>query len=267
MKRLAILFGCVAITSAGPGLAVAQSSPSQPNYPTNTPQGNVKAVPGNVCMFFNPTLGYSVPCSTDNPLPTAPPTGSSSTQVQGNVGSVTTDAGNPVKTGAVYNSSPPAPSSGQRVDAQADGQGDIKQYTASLGAGEDLTNNVLGVQTKPIIGTTYSASVDAAFGSSVTHNSKATAGQEMGFCASSTDAAIRYLQFYNSTGATTGTPILQFTLPAGSSTVPSTLCVGSAYLGPNGINFATGITWAFSTANGSYTAGTASEHTIDNFYE
>lgn len=85
MKRLAVFVACLALTSVGPSLAVAQSSPSQPNYPTNTAQGNVKSVPGSQCMYYNPSLGYAVPCSTDNPLPTTITAGSTTI---GNVGVV-----------------------------------------------------------------------------------------------------------------------------------------------------------------------------------
>lgn len=52
--------------------------------------------------------------------------------VVGNVASGATDSGNPVKIGAVYNTSAPTPSNGQRVDLQADSQGNLKTTSAPL---------------------------------------------------------------------------------------------------------------------------------------
>lgn len=45
------------------------------------------------------------------------------TQPQGNVASGVTDSGNPVKVGLVYHATQPTVSDGQRIDAQADSQG------------------------------------------------------------------------------------------------------------------------------------------------
>ena len=55
------------------------------------------------------------------------PTGGSGTaasQIQGNVASGATDAGNPVKIGGVFNSTPPTVTSGQRVDQQMSNRGE-----------------------------------------------------------------------------------------------------------------------------------------------
>lgn len=46
-------------------------------------------------------------------------------QVVGNVASLTTDSGNPVKVGSVYNSTMPAPTSGERVDLQSNQFGEV----------------------------------------------------------------------------------------------------------------------------------------------
>jgi hypothetical protein len=45
--------------------------------------------------------------------------------VQGNVASLSADSGNPVKIGAVYNTTMPSPATGQRVNAQANAFGEL----------------------------------------------------------------------------------------------------------------------------------------------
>ncbi|HEV2403740.1 MAG TPA: hypothetical protein VGS08_06095, partial [Candidatus Saccharimonadales bacterium] len=71
--------------------------------------------------------------------------------IAGNVASESSDSGNPVKVGAVFNSSAPTPSSGQRVDLQADSSGNLKTnvtntvtvsgtVTANAGSGTQSTN-------------------------------------------------------------------------------------------------------------------------------
>jgi len=153
------------------------------------------------------------------------------------------------------------------VLAPADSQGDLKTYDAGLGAGEDLTNNVQGVIAKPITGTTYSRLLDVSFGSAVTHNSKATAAQWFGAYVTNISASLAYLQLYNSTGSTSGTPVVSIPIPAGSATAPGVLEIDDRLLGQNGLNFATGLTWAISTTQSSYTAATAANFTATLTYQ
>lgn len=61
--------------------------------------------------------------------------------VQGNVASLATDSGNPVKVGGVYNSSPPAPTTGQRVDLQTDANGALRVNPGPLSQGTDSVTN------------------------------------------------------------------------------------------------------------------------------
>lgn len=64
-------------------------------------------------------------------------------EVQGNVASLATDSGNPVKIGLVHNSTAPTVANLQRVDGQADSLGNmqVNQYTKIFG--EDTTNDVM----------------------------------------------------------------------------------------------------------------------------
>ena len=94
MKRLAVFLACLSLIG-GPVMA---QSPSQPNYPTNITQGSNKTVPGNVCMYYAPSLGYAVPCSTDNPLPIS----GTFTTTPGVVDATSTDASGTVTLGGTY---------------------------------------------------------------------------------------------------------------------------------------------------------------------
>jgi hypothetical protein len=61
--------------------------------------------------------------------------------VAGNVASLTTDSGNPVKVGAVYNTASPAPLNGQRVDLQSDSAGNLKVNVVSGSTGNAAAGN------------------------------------------------------------------------------------------------------------------------------
>ena len=168
----------------------------------------------------------------------------------------------PVSTNVVYNSSAPSVANGASVPAQSDSAGNLKTYLATLIYGEDATNSVLGTVQKPIIASTYSYSVDAAFGTAVTHTSKSTAGLLMGFQVSNVSSSLAWFQVFNSTGSTSGTPILSIPVPAGTSTVPGITTITETFTGLNGLYFSTGITWGVSTVQATYTAGTASNFNV-----
>jgi len=69
------------------------------------------------------------------------PTGSS-LQTVGNVASGAVDNGNPVKTGAVYSSTLPSPSTGQRVDSQSDTRGNHRsRLITHIASGFDGVSN------------------------------------------------------------------------------------------------------------------------------
>jgi len=68
--------------------------------------------------------------------------------VGGGVASGATDAGNPIKIGGVYNTTPPVFTNGQRGDAQIDVNGNLLETLATLIAGEDLANNVMKVEVR-----------------------------------------------------------------------------------------------------------------------
>lgn len=107
--RIFPLLGAALLALAGP--AVAQSV-----YGTAAGQ-NVKVV-GVVPLQCNSGGAACAPVTAANPA--------GPSQVVGNVASGAADSGNPVKVGGVYNSANPAPATGQRVDMQMDGAGQVR---------------------------------------------------------------------------------------------------------------------------------------------
>lgn len=164
-----------------------------------------------------------------------------------------------------YNATPPTLSDGQESEIQLDAAGNLKVYLASLLAGEDVANAVLGTVRKHPIVSTYSPSSSTSFGTAVTANAKNTAGILKGVDVTNINAAIRYLQIFNSTGST-ATVLHSFPIPAGSATVPSRLTLGEQFFGANGLYLSTGITWGISTTNATYTGATASDHNLNLLY-
>jgi hypothetical protein len=79
---------------------------------------------GTAVILGQTTMASSLPiaiASNQSNVPVSQATASSlNAQVVGNVASGSADSGNPVKIGVVYNSTLPTPSTGQRIDAQAD---------------------------------------------------------------------------------------------------------------------------------------------------
>src|SRR5258708_4657496 len=93
---------------------------------------------------------------------------------------------------------------------------------ASLIAGENLTDNVLGVTRKPIATATYNPLVDSSFGTKNANTSKASQGNILSFDVTNVNAALRFFQLFNkaTTPVNTDVPIFSFPVPAGTATVP-----------------------------------------------
>ena len=167
--------------------------------------------------------------------------------------------------GVTYNATPPTVADGGSVTFQGDAAGNLKVYLASLISGEDTTNNAIGTVRKYPVVSTYAPSISTSFGTALTANAKATPGLLKGFTVSSINAAIRYFQIFNTTGATT--PVLMsFAISAGSATAATTISVGEDILGANGYYCSTGISWGLSTTKDSYVAATATDHQVHLIY-
>lgn len=96
----------------------------------------------------------------------------------------------------------------------------------------------------------------------VSGTAKASSGQLFGFVAVNRNAAVRYLQFFDSPSApnTNAVPVFQFPVPAITGTTDvGKLALGTEFFNP-GWSFSNGTTWGFSTTSGSYVAATAADH-------
>jgi len=167
-----------------------------------------------------------------------------------------------------YLSSRPTLVNGQTVVPQTDVTGSALATLTSLIAGEDLTNNVLGVTSKSVVSATYSRSTycSVSSGSQVVSGVvKSSAGQLLSLNVSNANASARYLWIKNSTAAPASAEAANlqvhvFYLP------PSSSLDLSKFFQDTGLYFSTGISWGISTSATSYTAGTASDHLVNAGY-
>lgn len=164
--------------------------------------------------------------------------------------------------GAEYNATAPTLTDGDSTSLQTDENGNLKVTKATADAGEDLTNNVQGVLTKPVASGTYATTGYQENGSVTKANIKASAGNVYSIRVTNTNAAVRYFQLHNKATAPAAGETAQasYLIPAGTATNPGVLELLSTFFAPSAY-FATGIGWAISTTDTTFTdSATASEH-------
>lgn len=132
----------------------------------------------------------------------------------------------------------------------------IAQRITTLLGIYDSTNTLLPTSGKKLAVATYSPTLFQNLGADVTKNVKASAGNVFSIICYNANAAARYLQLHNTatTPASSAVPILSFLVPPSGQ-----IGIGSDIFTNEGINFATGIAFAFSTARNIYTAGSAGD--------
>lgn len=192
-------------------------------------------------------------------------TGTGSDQVQGAAADNAAAAGNPVRTGAKYNSSTQTYADGDVADTQADVNGNTKVVEQYAPVAEDNTNGVIGYHRKPVTSATYALSNAKDAGTVTKANVKATPGMVYRFFVTNTNAAARYFQLHNKATAPAAAETAQryFVIPAGTAAQPAILELMFDY----GVNFTTGIGWAISTTASTFTdSATASDHMVDIGY-
>ncbi len=138
----------------------------------------------------------------------------------------------------------------------------------TLGAGEDLTNNVLGVILRPVTSSSYSPYNYKDKGTVTKAFIKASAGSVFSLRVTNTNAAVRYFQLHNKATAPVAadTASRYFLIPAGTATAPGVLSLDNTYFSPSWY-LGTGISWAISTTSDTFTdSATAGEHTYDINY-
>lgn len=210
-------------------------------------------------MQENPLTYQSTP-------PTLPNGGNSGFQCDTNGNLKTTSGGAAGQTapstsvigGSVYNTTPPTYTNGQQTQNQADVNGNQKVVEQYAAGSEDNSNGVIATAVKPLAVSTYSWTSFANLGANATLNVKASAGNVGALYCRNINASVRYIQLHNTATTPSGgaTPVFSFLIPAAG-----TVLIDAQFFGANGHNFATGIAFAFSTTETTYTAGTASDQT------
>lgn len=246
--------GSVSVTSIVPGTGATNLGKAEDAVHASGDVGVMALGVGNVAQVTFAADGDYIPHATDT---------KGNAMVVGNVASVTTDAGNPVKIGMIYNTSAPAPTNGQRVDAQADSAGNLKNAEQFAAQAEDNTAGVFAVAHKPLATSTYSWTRFQNLGANSTLNVKSSAGNVFSVYCHNIGGTAGYLQLHR-TATTPGggaVPYLTYLVPAGG-----TLFLDSTDLGANGHNMTTGIAFAVSSTEATYTADTAANYTTQIMY-
>lgn len=105
-------------------------------------------------------------------------------------------------------------------------------------------------------GTPYTPSTFKNLGANATLNVKSSAGTVFSLSCANANAASRYIQLHNTTTVPGGgaVPIFSFLVTSGNQIV-----IGTDFFTNEGVAFATGIAFAFSTTQNTYTAGSAGD--------
>lgn len=170
---------------------------------------------------------------------------------------VTATGGSTIIPQAQYLSTLPALTTGQYTNLLTDSQGDLNVDERFAPQYEDNTNGVAALAIKPLAVATYSWTQFKNLQANSTLNVKASAGNVASLYCHNIGGAIGYIQLHN-TATTPGggaTPIYSFLIPAGG-----TALIDQDFFGQNGINFATGIAFAVSSTEITYTADTAGNY-------
>lgn len=129
-----------------------------------------------------------------------------------------------------------------------------EQYAAKA---EDNINNVFWITPRPGV---TSWTTDKSVGAVTKRNVKASAGYVGGIYVSNRNAALRYFQIHAKATAPTGgdVALYSFEIP-----INGALVLDATHFGLGGDPVATGVSWAISTTNTTFTdSATASEHNV-----
>ena len=202
--------------------------------------------------------------SSTNPLPVTVTSGTTGQEVVGNIAAGATDSGNPVKIGGKYNTSAPVLTNGQRGDAQLDVSANLKTAEQFAPQYEDNTNGVAAVTEKLLATNTYAPSIFTNYGANATLNVKSSAGNVLTVYGRNLNAAVRYFQIHNTATVPSGgaSALISFAVPAGGY-----LILDKTHFPGSGEYCSTGIAFAWSTAEDTYTAATAADHSTVLHYK
>lgn len=165
---------------------------------------------------------------------------------------------------ALYNATPTVRTNGQGGPLQADENGSLKNRETHASTSEDNPNQVNATAVRPLAVSTYSWTRFQNLGANATLNVKATPGNVKAVYCHNINAAARYVQLHNTATTPAGgaVPLYTFLVPAQSS-----ITIGDTFFGEHGAHFTTGIAFAFSTTEATYTAATAADQMTHIMYK
>lgn len=155
---------------------------------------------------------------------------------------------------AVYHSSPTVRTTGQGGPLEANTAGALNVDETMAAQAEDNVNGVFAEAIKPLATATYSWTLFQNLGANATLNVKSTAGSIKSIYCHNLAASPTYIQIHKTATTPAGgaVPALTFLVPAGGVAL-----IDSAFLGDNGYFCTTGIAFAYSTTEFTFTAATA----------
>lgn len=248
-----------------------------------------RAVHSNLRNTAGTEVGTSgAPLRTD-------PTGTTSQPVVGNAASAAADSGNPIKIGAVYNSTLPTVTTGQRVDAQATPKGSIhvnlRDATGAEKLGQQTSANsipvvlpsdqTITISALPATGSKFSfgqvttsastqVAVEATAYTEQTSNAqRSIASSSANDTSAGTGARTVKITYMNATGAGPFTETVTLNGTSFVNTVSTTICfvekIEVVIVGSTGSNVGT-LTLKAATAGGGATIGTITATNNQTFW-
>lgn len=158
----------------------------------------------------------------------------------------------------MYNTTPSTRTNGYSGFMELDSTGNQRTADQYAPQYEDNTNGIAQVMVKPLASSTYAPTLFQNIGANATLNVKATTGNLFSLYCHNLTANDRWIQIHN-TATTPGgaaVPRLSFYVP------PLGVCEKGMgdFFSAAGLNYSTGIAFALSTTEGTYTAATATDH-------
>jgi len=128
----------------------------------------------------------------------------------------------------------------------------------------DEANDVYAIVQKPLAISTYTGSRFQNLGANTTLNVKAAAGNVFSIKVHNINAAARYFQLHNTstTPSAAAVPFLTFLIPAQSERT-----VGTEFFTEQGVHFDSGIAFAFSSTEATYTAASSTDQMTAIIYK
>lgn len=157
-----------------------------------------------------------------------------------------------------------AAASGRYATQNTDSLGHMWSREGYASTSEDNPNQVNATAVRPLAVSTYSWTRFQNLGANATLNVKATPGNVKAVYCHNINAAAHYVQLHNTATTPAGgaVPLYTFLVPAQSS-----ITIGDTFFGEHGAHFTTGIAFAFSTTEATYTAATATDQMTHIMYK